>query len=41
MQKGLSKMFNFPRIARVQRTEVHTDLKENNFIGSLTKYLRI
>jgi hypothetical protein len=32
---------NFPRVARNQRTEVHTTLKENNFIGGLTKYLRI
>lgn len=32
---------NFPRIARVQRDEIHSELKENNFIGSLTKYLRI
>jgi hypothetical protein len=34
-------MVNFPRVARVQRDEIHSTLKENNFIGSLTKYLKI
>lgn len=34
-------MVNFPRIARMQRTEISEDLKANNFIGGLTKYLRI
>ncbi len=34
-------MVNFPRIGRVQRGELHSSMKDNNFIGALAKYLRI
>lgn len=34
-------MVNFPRVARVQRGDIHSTMKENNFIGSLSKYLKI
>lgn len=34
-------MVNFPRVARGQREEIHDSLKQNNFIGQLTRYLRI
>ena len=32
---------NAPRVLRTQRTEIHTDLNDNQFINSLMKFLKI